>query len=111
MSRHPETDPRVDLLALPRSELRDALEPIVTAEFRQVLLMDETDELDLGGSFFDLGLTSLRLLEIKQRLEDVCGRPLDTTVLFNRPTVEQLVDHLADELAAADGVGAVPRPS
>ncbi|GHE15615.1 hypothetical protein GCM10010339_90860 [Streptomyces alanosinicus] len=61
--------------------------------------MDSGDELPLDQGFFDLGLTSLRLSEIRARLEAELDLDIDATVLFSRPTVDQLVSHLADRLS------------
>lgn len=72
----------------------EALEELVLEEFRRVLLMTDADELDLDVSFFDLGLTSLRLMDVKRSLERVLELEIDTTALFNQPTIEQLVAHL-----------------
>ncbi|AGL15851.1 acyl carrier protein [Actinoplanes sp. N902-109] len=82
-------------------ERRDALESMVLERFRTALLMDPAEELPVESGFFDLGLTSLRLLEIRQWLEERLGFGIDTTVLFNRPTIEQLVDYLTDVVPAA----------
>jgi len=89
------------LSALPAAERRGALEAAVTVEFKRVLLMEEADELPLDESFFDLGMTSLALNDVKQRLEDLLDCAIDSTVLFNSPTVEQLVDYLAETALAA----------
>ena len=51
-------------------------------------------------SFFDLGLTSLALTDLKARIETVIGRPVSATALFNRPTVQHLLDHLTDDVLA-----------
>ncbi len=74
------------------------------AQFKSLLLMPEDEELRLDASYFDLGLTSLRLTEIRQRLEDALDIGIDATVLFNRPTVGDLVTHLTD-LLSRGGVG------
>ena len=84
------------LYQLSPAERRDALETMLLERFRAVLLMTEADDLPVSSGFFDLGLTSLRLLEIRQWLENRLGFDIDSTVLFNRPTIEQLVDHLVD---------------
>lgn len=97
------------LYGLPAAERRDALELLVTDRFRAVLLMDPSDDLPLSGGFFDMGLTSLRLLEIRQWLEELLGFGIDTTVLFNRPTIEQLVDHLVDAVPEAARAGEAGR--
>lgn len=91
----------VELLqSLPRSDRRDALEELVVREIKTVLLMEDDDELPMDSSYFDLGLTSLRLTEIRQELERQLGRGLDANLLFNRPTVGQLLVHLTDDVLA-----------
>lgn len=86
--------------ALSRPERFEALELIVVTEFKTALLMTEDEELPLEESFFELGLTSLALVDVKQRLEILIGRGIDSTVLFNSPTVEQLMDRLTTEILA-----------
>lgn len=82
------------LRALPRSERKGAIEALVVAEFKAGLLMTEQDELPGDQSYFELGLTSLGVMEIKQRLEAQLGCRIDAAVLFNHPTVNQLLAHL-----------------
>src|SRR5262249_61154050 len=86
------------LLDLPRSERRDALVALVVAEFRTALLMTEGDELPMDQSFFDLGLTSLWLTEVKQALEHLLGAPISANSLFNQPTLDALLAHLTGEV-------------
>jgi acyl carrier protein len=88
------------LRSLPMPEREPLLESIVVAEFQTVLLMTDDEELPFGESYFDLGLTSLGLTDIKERLEAMLGLELSSTVLFNKPTVEQLMDYLTTELLA-----------
>ena len=92
-------DPARDLLSdLPRPERREALEELVTREFKSVLLMTDEDELPLDQSYFDLGLTSLSITGLKQRLERLLGVELNATLLFNSPTVKALLAHLTEDL-------------
>jgi acyl carrier protein len=86
------------LAALDRSERADALEALVLSRFRAALFLAEDEDLDIDGSFFDLGLTSLRLVELKAGLEDLIGRQIDANTLFNRPTVRHLLRHLTDDV-------------
>lgn len=88
------------LLDLPWSERRDALEEFVVAEFKAILLMAGEEELPLDQSYFDLGLTSLTITDLRQRLEEILGCELDTALLFNKPTVETLLNHVTDDLLA-----------
>jgi acyl carrier protein len=92
------------LCALPRSERRDALQTLVVDEFKSTLLMLGDEELPVGESFFDLGFTSLRITEVKLRLETLLGQPISANVLFNNPTIDALVTYLmADVLADVFG--------
>jgi acyl carrier protein len=86
------------LESLPRAERWSALESTVTAEFRAALLMTDDEEFPLEDTFFELGMTSLMLTSVKQRLETLLGRGISSTALFNQPTVEQLLGYLATEV-------------
>jgi acyl carrier protein len=88
------------LLELPLSERREGLEEIVLAEFKTTLMVGDDEDLPFDMSYFELGFTSLRITEIKERLEIQLGRRISTNVLFNSPTVERLISYLADEVLA-----------
>ena len=89
------------LRELPAHEIREEIESLVEELFKDALLMDADEELPLQISYFDLGLTSLRLTRLKQQLEELLDLTINTNVLFNEPTVEQLVFYLTDLLAKA----------
>lgn len=97
-----DTSALAALQRLPRAERRSALEALVSDEFKRALLMSERDELPLDENYFDLGLTSLRASEIKQRLEAEFQCEFDTSVLFGNATVRQIIDFLAG-VVLADG--------
>lgn len=86
------------LRELSTAELRDELETILEREFKAALLMTDDDELPFDQSYFDLGLTSLGITDLKERFEELFDCEIDTNVLFNSPTVERLLDHLTDSL-------------
>ncbi len=95
------------LAALPRSERRTVLEELVVDEFKQALSMAQDDEFAIDESFFDIGCTSLRLLEIAKRLEELLGRPVSTNQMFNNPTIEDLLDHIIADLLPAAHEGGI----
>ncbi|MYU05091.1 acyl carrier protein [Streptomyces sp. SID8366] len=86
---------------LPRSELTEEIETIVLRKFKVVLLMDDSEDLPVDISYFDLGLTSLRLTEIRQSLEQLLDLSINVNVLFNEPTITHLVDHLTQAVQEA----------
>ncbi len=55
-------------------------------------------QVDLDSSFFDLGLSSLRLVQLKGELEDEFGLLLDSTSPLDFPTVRALAGHIAERL-------------
>lgn len=84
-----------DLSDLPPHERREIIEDVVVGQLRSALLMEPDEDLPLDAGFFELGLTSLRLGEIKRSLEQILDRELDTSVLFTKPTAGQLIDYLS----------------
>lgn len=100
VSGPPDASAVEELRALPRSEQCEALEDLVVTEFKATLLMDDGEEFPVTETFFDLGFTSLLIADAKQRLEQLLGCSISATVLFNSPTVERLVEHLADDVLA-----------
>ena len=94
------------LAEAPRSERSAMLEALIVSEFRARLLMSESEVLPFDESMFALGLTSIGAAELQQRLEAVFGRGVDSSSLFNNPTIGYLLaylrtDVLADLFAAA----------
>lgn len=88
------------LQQLPLSERREGLEELVVAEFKTTLMMTADEDLPFDVSYFELGFTSLRITEIKERLEAQLGRTLSTNMLFNSPTMEYLISYLVNEVLA-----------
>jgi hypothetical protein len=86
------------LARAPLSERRALLEALVVGEFRTWLLMSAGDALPLDESYFALGLTSLGAVEIQERLESILGRRIDSSSLFNNPTIDHLLLHLRTEV-------------
>ncbi|HXZ00096.1 MAG TPA: acyl carrier protein [Stellaceae bacterium] len=86
------------LVKTPLSERAALLEALVGAEFRAWLLMNDTDELPLDESYFALGLTSLGATEIQERLQNMIGRQIDSSSLFNNPTIRHLLTFMRLEV-------------
>jgi len=73
-----------------REDFEIALSQIRPSALRETLIsIPDVSWSDIGG-----------LDEVKQRLENLLGRPVNTTLLFNSPTVERLMTHLTGEVLA-----------
>lgn len=97
-------------------EQRGILFSHVTREVSRVLGLDEGEELPAETGFFDLGIDSLTAVELRNRLQASLGSVLPTTLIFDYPTLNAMIDYFADEileLPAADGEkpSAKPRTS
>ncbi|MEM9152528.1 MAG: acyl carrier protein, partial [Cyanobacteria bacterium P01_F01_bin.3] len=76
---------------------KSLLDQYVSKQICQILGFS-TDELDKQKGFFDLGMDSLTALELKNILQTELNISLPSTVAFDYPTVEALIDYLAAQL-------------
>ena len=56
------------------------------------------DELDAKQPISSYGLDSISAVTLSVQLEEELGVELDTAVLWDRPTLENLAEHLAEKL-------------
>ncbi|HZF12748.1 MAG TPA: amino acid adenylation domain-containing protein, partial [Thermoanaerobaculia bacterium] len=75
---------------------RTAAEELVARVFSEVLGVEQVGRLD---NFFDLGGSSLLMIELRARLRHHVGRDLSVVELFRYPTVRSLAEHLSEETA------------
>jgi len=70
------------------------------AEVGRILGFDSSRLPGANQGFFDMGMDSLVVVELKNRLQQDLGVDLSSSALFDHPTIEQLAQHLlADVLA------------
>ncbi|MEO0408180.1 MAG: beta-ketoacyl reductase, partial [Cyanobacteria bacterium P01_A01_bin.135] len=93
----PTSDFLQQLAAAPEEQRRELLEIQVCNQISQILGF-APGELDRRKGFFDLGLDSLTAMELKNSLQTSLGCSLPSTLAFDYPTVERLLDYLAEQL-------------
>ncbi|WP_122261633.1 non-ribosomal peptide synthetase/type I polyketide synthase [Ornithinimicrobium cerasi] len=70
--------------------VRDLVAGLIAPEIGQ-----RPEELDDDASFLTMGLDSLTAVDLVKRLEEVLGRALPTTLLFEHPSVAELTVYLS----------------
>lgn len=92
---------RQDIASLPAPQRRPHVHAFVGSQLAQVLGYAPTHVLDTDVPFSDLGLDSLRAVELRNRLQTATGLALRSVVAFEHPTVADLGDFLLHSLGAA----------
>ncbi|MEQ9620457.1 amino acid adenylation domain-containing protein [Coleofasciculus chthonoplastes] len=86
---------KLELERIPASARRDWLTSHVRGLVGKTLGLKEPEKIELGQRLFDLGLDSLMAIELRSYLQRSLGCNLRSTLLFDYPTLEALVDYLA----------------
>jgi acyl-CoA synthetase (AMP-forming)/AMP-acid ligase II/aryl carrier-like protein len=61
--------------------------------------------IDVGDNLFDIGASSLKLIEIHENVDREFPGLIDLTELFDHPTIAELTKHLESKLKAGAGPG------
>jgi len=86
------------LQATPTMERRAVLRTFVQEQLAKVLGLAEADQIDASEPLFSMGLDSLMALEFNVLLEKNIGVSLSESLVFEKPTVDDLVDHFLSEV-------------
>ncbi|MCM0591136.1 MAG: type I polyketide synthase [Gloeotrichia echinulata DEX184] len=87
---------------IPANERQDALTYHVQKVVAEILGIPVTEFTQVDQGFFDLGMDSLMVVELRNRLGRDLGESLPSTLTFKYPTVETLVDYLMVEIILLD---------
>ncbi|MDB9517358.1 thioester reductase domain-containing protein [Roseofilum reptotaenium CS-1145] len=87
---------REQLESVPVSERQELLINQIRSLIAKTLGWKDPQQIGMRQPLFDLGLDSLMTVELKNRLESSLQTNLSSKLLFDHPTVEALVEHLAD---------------
>ena len=97
------------LAALPAAEADRALLQLVRTHVGAVLGHSASDAVPAARAFRDMGFDSLTAVELRNRLNAATGLTLPTTLVFDHPTPEALVELLRSRLVP-DGAGGEDAP-
>ncbi|AUG80452.1 Putative polyketide synthase [Kitasatospora sp. MMS16-BH015] len=91
----------VDLAGLTEAEQHQRLVALLRAEAGAVLGHPAPDTLDPDQPFGELGFDSLTAVELRNRIAQLTGLRLPTTLVFDHPTLNGLAEHLRPELVGS----------
>jgi acyl carrier protein len=77
----------------------------VSAQVAAVLGLASPDAVDAERKFKEVGFDSLSAVELRNRLSQVSGRRLPSTLIFDHPSPAAVARYLAETLAPRDGDG------
>ncbi|MEN8656325.1 type I polyketide synthase [Streptomyces sp. 21So2-11] len=95
----PTTSLRDKLAGLPEDRQLKAVIDTVQDSVAAVLGHSNVDAIDTETPFRDLGLDSLTSLELRNALNQATGLRLPATVVFDRPSVGDLAEHVFGQLS------------
>jgi acyl-CoA synthetase (AMP-forming)/AMP-acid ligase II/acyl carrier protein len=64
--------------------------------------------IEIGDNLFEIGASSLKLIEIHENLDREFPGMIDLTEIFDHPTIAELAKHLENKLKTKAAAGAVP---
>ncbi|MEO0975043.1 MAG: acyl carrier protein, partial [Pseudomonadota bacterium] len=91
--------PTLNLANLDPLARKVALDEHLRAEISVVLGLGSEEQVQPRSRLMDLGMDSLMAVELRARLQRSLGVALQTTLLFDHPTVEALVEYLSTQFA------------
>jgi acyl carrier protein len=83
-----------ELLRLPSERRASKLSRYIQKYLTKALRHDSSFKMKLSDKFFDLGVDSLAAVDMKIDIEQQLAVPLSPTLLFDYPTLGQLVNYL-----------------
>nr|WP_249026731.1 type I polyketide synthase [Amycolatopsis pretoriensis] len=87
------------IVALPAGERERALLDLVCGTAAVVLGHDRPDAIDPRKGFIELGFDSLTAIELRNRLDELSGRRLPATLIFDYPSAGAVAGFLGEGLA------------
>jgi erythronolide synthase len=92
------------IAALPTAARRAELVRLVTTQAAAVLGRDDPGAITVSTPFRSLGFDSLAAVRFRNRVNEITGLRLGSTVVFDHPTAAELAEFLDSELAAPEAV-------
>ena len=81
------------LRAASKEDQRRLLMEYLQSEIALVMGLPNAQQIEPRHRLFEMGLDSLMAVELRNRLQTNLGKPLRSTLLFDFPTLDALVDH------------------
>lgn len=102
---------RRQIEAAPEGDRRRLLSEHVRLTVAEVLGWQRADQIDAQQGFFDMGMDSLRAVELRNLLQVSLGTTLPATMMFRFPSPDALIGFLARDVLHLESAAHVAEPS
>lgn len=84
----------------PAIHQKNAIKTMVLSTIREIVPLHTPSLVDLSRGFFELGIDSIKAVDIKNKLQEQVGDALllESSLIFNFPNIQAVIDYLYDEL-------------
>ncbi len=86
------------LSKVPRADVHSTLLKKVTEVVKNVLEVDSHTSIDPEQKFYEMGMDSLMSIEVKNQLQKWTKQPLSTALVFDYPSIAEVVDYLINDI-------------
>ncbi|TBR56983.1 hypothetical protein B4U84_26485 [Westiellopsis prolifica IICB1] len=90
------------LNAAPLYNRKELLQVHICSQVAKILDLDPSKPIDIKQGFFNLGMDSLKSVELRNQLKISLGCSLPASIAFDCPTIEALVNYLIQELPSLE---------
>ncbi|MGB3534209.1 MAG: SDR family NAD(P)-dependent oxidoreductase, partial [Microcoleaceae cyanobacterium] len=92
------------LASLPPSEHESILIIHLQEEVGRVLGLQPNQYPHPKQGFFDMGMDSLMVIELRNRLENSLGKSVPSTAIFEYPTIQDLAEYIQTEIVSSESI-------
>jgi NAD(P)-dependent dehydrogenase (short-subunit alcohol dehydrogenase family)/acyl carrier protein len=107
----PDVEFRSRLERVPAGERCSMLLEFVGQLVGELVGVASGERVQFDQGFYDMGLDSLSVMQMRNRLQSSLGVSLPATMAFKYPSVQALSDHLAEQMRLLDGPADIDTPA
>ncbi|ETR69421.1 MAG: hypothetical protein OMM_03945 [Candidatus Magnetoglobus multicellularis str. Araruama] len=77
----------------------------IADEIKKIIGIDSIEKIDTKLGFYEIGLNSLNVIELTNRIQNLIEIPLSSTIIFDHPSLNDLTEYLVKNILKIQDVG------